>query len=112
MFRITALLVILTMTSVPAASAVCVAWCGAQTATSERCHEEDSPQIASAQGSCAALEQRPYVREDFRVTLDAAPGLPLSFVSTPLPAVVADLALVARHGIRSGPPSVPMVLRL
>ena len=111
MFRITAFLVVLTMTSVPAASAVCVAWCGVQTATSESCHEQDSPQLASAQSRCAALEQRPYVREDFRVSLDAAPGLPPTHISTSLPAVAADLTVVALHGIRSGP-SAPLVLRL
>ena len=112
MLRITTFAVILTLTCAPAASAVCVAWCGAQTATTGSCHEEDSPQLASVQGPCAALEQHPFVRENVRVTLDAAPGLPPTDVSTPLPANVADLTIVALYRAWARPPSAALVLRL
>lgn len=97
MLRITVFLVVLTLTSFPTAAAVCVAWCGAQAATGS-CHEQDSPQIASEQGRCAALEQRPFVREDLRTSLDAAPGLVILEVSAPLPPAAAEIPIVARGG--------------
>jgi hypothetical protein len=111
MVRITVILVVLTMTSFPAASAACVAWCGAQTATTGPCHDGDSPQIARVQGRCAALELHPFVREDLRVTLDAAPGIPI-LETLAVPAATDRTLRRAIRVVRSRSATPPLVLRL
>jgi hypothetical protein len=113
MTRATVYLLVLIMTSLPAASAVCVTWCESQPAsTTVHCHRQESPAISSAQGACAALKDSPFVRQDVRIALNAALGLAL--------AVVPDVSgpheeislVIADNDARSAPPQRSLVLRL
>jgi hypothetical protein len=114
MTRATVFLLVLILTSLPAASAVCVTWCESQPAsTTVLCHQQESPAISSAQTACAALKDSPFLRQDVRIALDAALGV------APVDAAVAPavgkkhVSVLASGGIaRSAPPQRSLVLRL
>ena len=113
MTRSTAFLLVLMLTSLPAASAVCVTWCESQPATTTaHCHQQESPAISSAQTACAALKDNPFVRQDSRVALNAAPGL--SLVDMPEAFLMQERGtMLSRNDVaRSAPTQRSLVLRL
>ena len=110
MIRLTALLVVFNLAGLPAANAVCLAWCGLRPATTAHCHDEESPAIARHDGACAVLKERPYVREEPQPSVGIACGLsstaPLSWAQ-PAPAVIGTCC-----GPANWTPSPPLVLRI
>lgn len=64
MIRITALTVLLTFAGTPAATAACLAWCGAPCPPA---HSEQRPSVSTGQDSCEKLfVAAPALREDGR----------------------------------------------
>jgi len=113
MTRATAFFLVLTLASLPAASAVCVTWCESQPATTTAlCHQQESPAISSAQTACAALKDSPFVRQDSRVVLNAAlgPALPAASEETGWREQIS--VRIAQDAPRGAPPQRSLVLRL
>jgi hypothetical protein len=100
MTRAMAFLLVLTLTTLPAASAVCVTWCESRPATTlAHCHQDEAPAISSAQTACAALKDSPFLRQDVRVALNAVLG--------PMLATVSELSHARQHGTMLTAGSVP-----
>jgi hypothetical protein len=113
MTRATAFLLVLTMTSLPAASAVCVTWCESQPATTAvHCHQQESPAISSVQTACAALKDSPFVRQDVRIALSAALGVAVGAVPESIHTREPGTWLAADDVARSAPTQRSLVLRL
>jgi hypothetical protein len=113
MTRATVYLLVLIMTSLPAASAVCVTWCESQPATTTvHCHQQESPAISSAQPACAALKDNPFVRQDVRIALNAALG-PALAAGPDVSGIREEISLLIADAVaRSAPPQRSLVLRL
>lgn len=114
MIRITAFLLAFTLTSFPAAAAVCVGWCGARPATTGHCHEEDSQALANAQGTCSvSIEPGPFVREEFGVApLNTTAATPDSEVRFALHVPWTAVVIRADRRLMAVVESPPFVLRL
>ena len=112
MVRVTAFVLVLMLTSLPTASAVCVTWCESQPATTSHCHQQESPAISAAQTACAALKDSPFLRQDVRVALNAALGPMLGTVSEPSHARQHGTMLTADSVPRGAPTQRSLVLRL
>jgi len=101
------------MTSLPAASAVCVTWCESQPATTTvHCHQQEPPAISTAQTACAALKDSPFVREDLRIALNAAPGPAIAVVPEALGPPEQSSLLMADDLARDATTQRSLVLRL
>jgi hypothetical protein len=90
-----------------------VTWCESQPATTTaHCHQQGSPAISSAQTACAALKDSPFVRQDFRVVLNAALGPTLGTVAEQFQPRQPASMLTADTVTRSAPTQRSLVLRL
>ena len=112
LMRVTAFVLVLMLTSLPTASAVCVTWCESQPATTSHCHQQESPAISAAQTACAALKDSPFVRQDLRIALGAA--LQPSIDTVPDASHVGERGrlLTVDAVARSAPTQRSLVLRL
>jgi hypothetical protein len=115
MLRLTAFLVVVTLTGLPVVPAVCLSWCEAQEKTTiGNCHDEagrnGSPILISGSTMCSALLERPFTREETRPVLGAVSSLPVSRIAgSPLSPTAHTPAGEPRS---AGPARQPLVLRL
>jgi hypothetical protein len=108
--RVTALLIVLALASLPAANVVCLAWCDAQPARAAGCHDQEGSSVLNAQDSCAVFVASPFLRQD--VDPDIVLGLTLAHRLT-APNMATVGALVRGDWRFVGSPSrAPLVLRL
>jgi hypothetical protein len=112
MIRLTSLLIVLTLASLPAASAICLAWCDMHPSGAGDCHHADGALAVNPEGSCAALVAAPFLRQDVRVGTDVVPGPPVIARFAAPDVADADAPVRSDRRFPGSPPRAPFVLRL
>ena len=117
MLRLTALLIVVTLTGLPVIPTACLMWCGTQDTTTTRfCHDEarnGSVFISSANVTCRALVTEDwFIREEMRPVLHAVYELPVSR-TTVLPALATAHSFTGHdRGATDARATHPIVLRV
>lgn len=114
--RLTAFLIVVTLTGLPVFPTACLTWCGEQDTATGFCHDEardGSVFISSANVTCKALVADGwFVREEMRPVLHAVCDLPMSRTAV-WPAIPTAHGFASHdRGAFVAPPSSPLVLRV
>ena len=114
--RLTAFLIVVTLTGLPVFPTACLTWCGEQDTATGSCHDEardGSVFISSANVTCTALVADGwFVREEMRPVLHAVCDLPMSRTAV-RPAIPTGHGFAGHErGASDAPPSSPIVLRV
>ena len=117
MASITALLVVLTLTGEPVASALCISWCGSiqeRQSCDEAIAQPTSAAVADASRTCVALlTGNPFLKEEGRGTLHIAAAVNVVHAFSTLPTQGSDLANIRRGDDATvGRPTPVLVLRV
>jgi hypothetical protein len=117
MLRVTVALIVVTLTGLPVAPAICLSWCGEHKTISEYCHDE-----AVGSGSAAVITQRaecralvldsPFIREDARPVLHTVPHLTAARTASMLTTAAAHRFSASHQHTVLASPAPPLVLRV
>jgi len=114
MLRLTAILVVATLTGLPVVPAACLTWCGEQQTTRGYCHDEaaknGAPIITTASASCGSVvTEGAFIREEGRPVLRAVQNL----VALKIPGLIAAApGFAAARSATDAPRQAPRVLRI
>ena len=114
--RLTAFLIVVTLTGLPVFPTACLSWCGELDTATGSCHDEardGSVFISSAKDTCKTLvAEGSFIREEMRPVLHAVCDLPMSRTAV-WPAIPIAHGFAGHdRGASGAPPSSPLVLRV
>jgi hypothetical protein len=112
MLRFTSLLLVLTLASLPATSALCLAWCDLQPSEVGDCHHPETAAALTAEDLCAVLAGSQLLPQEVRRVRSDVPGLPLAPGLAALGVAIRPPLVRSDWRVVGSSPRAPLVLRL